>query len=134
MISTNKKTLRELITALQPGEPVVAYDPKRPDKIITQCVRVSEHVYYLTGPGFNDFTPLLEFAGIGPVGSWELDKLFEAGRDENTTEAEMVDLINLFLSDHGAHREELVFTCATVPDVLDTLAGLFAAYSTPSKG
>jgi hypothetical protein len=112
----------------------VAYDPKRPDKIITQCFRVSEHVYYLTGPGFNDFTPLLVFPGIGPLGTWELEKLFEAGRDENTTEAEMVDLINLFIKDHGAHRDDMVFTCRTVPDVLETLAGLFAAYSLPSKG
>ncbi|MGI4870651.1 MAG: hypothetical protein ACRYFX_05665 [Janthinobacterium lividum] len=128
----NSQTARQLLTDLLPGKHVVMFDPKRPSKIITQCVRVSEHVYYLSGPQFNDFTaPLLDEA-LGEVGSWELPGLFEAGRADKTSEAELVQLINDFLRAHGARREDGIFTCTSLADVLATLQGLFAAYRSPT--
>jgi hypothetical protein len=129
MINTNKKSARELLTELQPGKHLTMLDPKDPSFIMTQCVRVA-NTYYLAGPQFAVFTghrlPLPSFLGVS--GAWELDGLFAAGRSDNSTEAQMVELINSFLSAHGAKPDDLVFTCLSLDDTLSTLAGLYATF------
>ncbi|MVN76923.1 hypothetical protein GO988_11365 [Hymenobacter sp. HMF4947] len=129
----NTKTARQLLVELKPGKDIVMYDPKSPKRVISQCVRVSEHVYYLTGPQFNDFTAQLRHP-ILPVGDdWLLPDLFSVAKEDSTTEAEMVDVMNFFLRDHGAGPEELVLTCSTAQDAIATLAGLFAAHGKRPK-
>ena len=129
MINTNKKSARELLTELQPGKYLTMYDPKHPSFMMTQCVRVA-NTYYLAGPQFTVFTghrlPLPAFLGVS--GAWELEPLFKAGQSDGTTEAEMVELTNNFLTGHGAKPEDLVFTCLSLDDTISTIAGLYATF------
>jgi hypothetical protein len=129
MSNPNKKSARQLLTELEPDTHLTMYDPKDPNFIMTQCVRVA-NTYYLAGPQFTVFTahrlPLPFYLGMS--GAWELEPLFEAGRSDGTTEAQMVELMNGFLSAHGAKPDALVFTCLNLDDTISTIAGLYAIF------
>jgi hypothetical protein len=129
MSNTNKQSARQLLTELEPGKHLTMYDPKNPSFMMTQCVRVA-NTYYLAGPQFSVFTgerlPLPFYLGMS--GAWELEPLFEASRSDGTTEAQMVELMNGFLSAHGAKPDALVFTCLNLDDTISTIAGLYAIF------
>lgn len=129
MINNNKKSVRELLTELEPGKHIAMYDPKDTSFLMTQCVRVGD-IYYLTGPQFSVFTGqrLPVPPDLRTDGAWELKELFAAARTEGDTEAEVVELANDFLTAHGAAPDALVFICSNLTDVLATLAGLYATF------
>jgi hypothetical protein len=125
----NTKTARQLLTELQPGKYLTMYDPKNTSFIMTQCARIGS-TYYLAGPQFSVFTahrlPLP--ACLRTEGVWELESLFEAARAEGDTEAALVKLANDFLAAHGARPDDLLFTCVSLDDTINTLAGLYATF------
>jgi|GEM_PF-2320574 len=124
----NTKTARQLLTELQPGKYVTMYDPKNPSFMMTQCARVG-NTYYLAGPQFTVFTNQLPMpAEMRPKDGWELQGLFDAARSEGDSEAEIVQLTNLFCRAHGAQPQALIFTCLSLDDTLATLRGLYASF------
>jgi hypothetical protein len=129
MINTNKKSVRQLLTELEPGQHLTMLDPKNPSFIMTQCVRLA-NTYYLAGPQFTVFTgdTLALPPFVGSTGAWELEPLFAAGRSDGATEAAMVKLVNGFLTGFGAKPDDLVFTCLSLDDTISTLAGLYATF------
>jgi hypothetical protein len=107
---------RQLLTALESGKTNVMLDPKQPKKVICQVSRVGD-MYYLAGPLFSDYTSI------------ELEPLFAVARQYKDDEAATVAMLNKYLGDHGMPADAQVYTCTGLQDAIDTLAGLFAAYS-----
>ena len=114
-------TIRQLLTALEPGKTMAMGDPTQPEKIIAQASRVAD-LYYVTGPLFYDYAPLVD-----------LDTLFQVGLANNDDQANVASMLNKYLGDHGVPAAAQLHACQGLEDAFNTLGALFAAYTLSTK-
>ena len=111
----NAANPRQLLVDLQPGQHGALIDEGRPGEFIAQASRVGD-VYYLVGPHFAERCTL------------KLATYFLAAAKNQWEPAAAVALLNTKLQEQSVPPEARIFRCTGLPDALQTLAGLFAAY------
>lgn len=117
----SKLTMEEQLSVLEPGKSLALGDPTQPGQVLTQVSRVGD-LYYVTGPYFETYAP-----GV------DLGELFAIGRANGDDHAQVMRLLNQYLSDHGVPAAAQLHRCQGLAEAHQTLSALLATYMLSQK-